>query len=605
MEKEPHGTSTSSSWRFRLFIAFSPGYIHPDEFFQSAEITAGNVFGFKNDIPWEYQPELPCRSIIIPAITTGIPYLFLKRWVGTNPDHFVNSRTLFLTQRLAFVLVSLIIDWSIVNMARQIRRSPSIALLLVASSYVTLAYHTHPFSNTVETLILALSAVVLGKIIQQHETSTTLPSTTLSKSTTASHPSSASASSVLPSTGPYQPRPSPIHLTFLLGVLFAVGTFTRITFAVFGFPFGVMLLYLNAKASFWKGRSTLRGLVAFIQACMPLAIGLGSMSAAAIFIDSIYFGKLVISRQPHGSPMTLVEIFSTSPLSWPSLSVQGSPTLTMWNNLQYNLDKDNLALHGLHPRFFHLLLNFPVLFGNLAWIGLSTIIRKVVAREWSSRSKLVTGTFISPPLWLVLNGVLAIVFGVIHQAGLVPAMDLIQTQSLGFQDCRGVGSGDHILCTTDPLKSGVFHPQDNNTYVTRVIFYKTYMPPYHLFGYNEPQAHSHGVYLKILDWRSKSKDELIESLFSKEELAMRVERTLLSAARKEHQQGQRPVIFRETGPRQYERTVLVAPGTVDFSEQAFDNDGTKDRISRHANFDHMPELMQRPLTGLSMNVYYL
>lgn len=312
-------------------------------------------------------------------------------------------------------------------MARQIRRSPSIALLLVASSYVTLAYHTHPFSNTVETLILALSAVVLGKIIQQHETSTTLPSTTLSKSTTASHPSSASASSVLPSTGPYQPRPSPIHLTFLLGVLFAVGTFTRITFAVFGFPFGVMLLYLNAKASFWKGRSTyvgiypninecpsktvcslhltkhhpycdirLRGLVAFIQACMPLAIGLGSMSAAAIFIDSIYFGKLVISRQPHGSPMTLVEIFSTSPLSWPSLSVQGSPTLTMWNNLQYNLDKDNLALHGLHPRFFHLLLNFPVLFGNLAWIGLSTIIRKVVAREWSSRSKLVTGTFISP-----------------------------------------------------------------------------------------------------------------------------------------------------------------------------------------------------------------
>jgi len=26
---------------FRAFIAISPGYIHPDEFFQSAEITAG------------------------------------------------------------------------------------------------------------------------------------------------------------------------------------------------------------------------------------------------------------------------------------------------------------------------------------------------------------------------------------------------------------------------------------------------------------------------------------------------------------------------------------------------------------------------------------
>lgn len=152
------------------------------------------------------------------------------------------------------------LDWSIVNMARQIRRSPSIALLLVASSYVTLAYHTHPFSNTVETLVLALSAVVLGKIIQQHEASTTLPSTTLSKTTTSFHPSSTSASSALPSAGSYQPRPSPIHLTFLLGVLFAIGTFTRITFAVFGFPFGVMLLYLNARASFWKERSTYVGI---------------------------------------------------------------------------------------------------------------------------------------------------------------------------------------------------------------------------------------------------------------------------------------------------------------------------------------------------------
>lgn len=79
------------------------------------------------------------------------------------------------------------------------------------------------------------------------------------------------------------------------------------------------------------------------------------------------------------------------------------------------------------------------------------------------------------------------------------------------------------------------------------------MPPHHLFGYNESQAHSHGVHLEILDWRSKSKDELIESLYSKEDLAMRVERTLLSAARKEHQQRQRSVLFRQTGPRQYER----------------------------------------------------
>jgi len=99
-------------------------------------------------------------------------------------------------------------------MARQIKRSPSIALLLVSSSYVTLAYHTHPFSNTVETLVLTLSAAVLSNIIHDHDT---------------------------------HERVTPAGMSFLLGVLFAVGVFTRITFVLFGFPFGVMFLYLNWK----------------------------------------------------------------------------------------------------------------------------------------------------------------------------------------------------------------------------------------------------------------------------------------------------------------------------------------------------------------------
>jgi phosphatidylinositol glycan class Z len=153
-------------------------------------------------------------------------------------------------------------------MARQIRRSPSIALLLVASSYVTLAYHTHPFSNTVETLVLALSAVVLGKIIQEYDASTTLLTASTSKATTAFHPSATSGSSALTTTGPHQPKHSSILLTFLLGVLFAIGIFTRITFAVFGFPFGIMLLYLNARASFWKGRPMYVG----VKAAMAIAV---------------------------------------------------------------------------------------------------------------------------------------------------------------------------------------------------------------------------------------------------------------------------------------------------------------------------------------------
>ena len=141
------------------------------------------------------------------------------------------------------------LDWAVVRMARQIRRSPSIALLLVSSSYVTLAYHTHPFSNTVETVILALCATVLSSIIQDHDSSISpAPSSPASNDP---------ASTIAPASAGVEtnPRPTPMALSFVLGVLFAVGTFTRITFVVYGFPLGVMFLYLNFKAAFTKNRS--------------------------------------------------------------------------------------------------------------------------------------------------------------------------------------------------------------------------------------------------------------------------------------------------------------------------------------------------------------
>lgn len=50
----------------RLICALLPGYIHPDEFFQSPEVTAGDVFGYDVFVPWEFKSELPARSIVLP-----------------------------------------------------------------------------------------------------------------------------------------------------------------------------------------------------------------------------------------------------------------------------------------------------------------------------------------------------------------------------------------------------------------------------------------------------------------------------------------------------------------------------------------------------------
>jgi len=135
----------------------------------------------------------------------------------------------------------------------------------------------------------------------------------------------------------------------------------------------------------------------FIAACLPLALGLIAMSAFAVLVDSIYFHKLIIYNISNGVRLSLRDILITHPKDWHQLSYKGSLTLTMWNNLRYNLDEKNLAEHGLHPRFFHLFLNFPVLFGNLALIAVATLLQKCRAGEWSSQSRLVTGKRICPP----------------------------------------------------------------------------------------------------------------------------------------------------------------------------------------------------------------
>ncbi|KAG0367413.1 hypothetical protein BGZ54_003907 [Gamsiella multidivaricata] len=364
------------------------------------------------------------------------------------------------------------------------------------------------------------------------------------------------------------------------------------------------------------------------------------MSSLAIIIDSIYFRKLIIFNKTIGTPLSLSQIVTTHPMDWTNLSYKGSLTVTMLNNLKYNLDEKNLAQHGLHPRLFHLLLNFPVLFGNLAWIGVITAAKKVRARQYSSESRLVTAVvysgicgilflsamphqearFLSPlilplvislsgrisklgrkfwPLWLLVNGVMAIVFGLFHQAGVVPATELVQRQSLGFQDCKPVSSTrDHMLCLTSPSEQGTLHIEDGMSYTTHIIFYKTYLPPHHLFGYSLSAAQSHGVNLTISDWREKSYRDLLKDL---DGTAAKLDRALLESVRESR--GQQAVLFRKTGPIHYERTVLIAPATVDFSTEEFYE--PRERFSRHANFDHVQVLLQHPRTSLYLNMFYI
>jgi hypothetical protein len=51
----------------RLLAALAPGYLHPDELFQSQEVVASALLGVAGNIPWEFAGcSTPHRSIVPP-----------------------------------------------------------------------------------------------------------------------------------------------------------------------------------------------------------------------------------------------------------------------------------------------------------------------------------------------------------------------------------------------------------------------------------------------------------------------------------------------------------------------------------------------------------
>ncbi|KAF2160681.1 glycosyltransferase family 22 protein [Zasmidium cellare ATCC 36951] len=148
----------------RLYFALSPSYIHPDEHFQGPEIIAGEVFGYPSYKTWEFTSSQPIRSIFPFWLIYGWPLTVLK-WIweglGYGP---VPPSIAFYTLRLLMFLLSFILgDWAIHELIPAINQRRT-AIILVASSYVTWTFQTHTFSNSIETLVVLWSLVLIIRL---------------------------------------------------------------------------------------------------------------------------------------------------------------------------------------------------------------------------------------------------------------------------------------------------------------------------------------------------------------------------------------------------------------------------------------------------------
>lgn len=269
--------------------------------------------------------------------------------------------------------------------------------------------------------------------------------------------------------------------TLLLGSLLALGFFTRFTFLFFFFPLGIELVRrqdeLLQQQAHKKDRQPC-SITQRIRTALSVALqGLLSFalcSAGIICLDTQYFRP--------GASVSAFEDLVIAPL----------------NNLRYNLQYENLQLHGVHPRITHFAVFMPMLFGPLflqflrdlitpnhdqrhQFFGKLSVLFPIACLSMAPHQEarfllpvlvplhlFTFGALVSSRLrtsvWILFNLALTIFFGLLHQGGIVPMM-------LSLSSSASSASLALSSCQFEPIYSAESIGQ------VPLVFYKTYMPP--------------------------------------------------------------------------------------------------------------------------------
>lgn len=253
-----------------------------------------------------------------------------------------------------------------------------------------------------------------------------------------------------------------------------------------------------------------------------------------ITADSVYYGFLSVTLKDQDFE-NANHFISTllNPLSVIDIRAKGSLIVTPINNLLYNTNMNNLQQHGIHPRYTHLTVNLPLLFGPLIvqtffespsvfkrgtsgpntrffWLLISIVLTSVVGLSivphqearflcplllplvliytWK-QPRLSTSFWIT---WVLFNVITTYVFGVVHQGGVVPVMRFLNYQTSNIHGCyvlknedltcglRGEG-GRHFFLKKNYINQSIYIDNFGGYNITtNLVFYKTYMPPQHL-----------------------------------------------------------------------------------------------------------------------------
>ncbi|KAL3259547.1 hypothetical protein ABHI18_005305 [Aspergillus niger] len=257
-------------------------------------------------------------------------------------------------------------------------------------------------------------------------------------------------------------RRSSIFACAVLSLIAVVGVFNRITFPAFLLIPGLRLL-----PHFWRKPFSLLSFAGF---------GL-FFFCIAVLVDTTFYNP--------------------SASLWDAVH---APIITPLNNLLYNSDQSNLALHGLHPRYHHFLVNLPQLLGPAYVAIILSMSKSTAIQSWLKNIRAVSAIsatamlsifphqeprFLLPcvPLllsclrvrksrlflaaWVVFNAALGFLMGVYHQGGVVPTQIAIPS-----------------IVSESIFEAGAMSANDNAQKSATILWWKTYSPPLWLLGDN-------------------------------------------------------------------------------------------------------------------------
>ncbi|KAH3812999.1 GPI mannosyltransferase 4-like [Dreissena polymorpha] len=361
------------------------GYIHPDEFFQTVEVVAGDALNVSVIRTWEFTGEYPLRSMILPKLLFHPVFVLFKTVIELHGSE-VTGYTILLASRLVMLLLSFVIDLMFFRICLMIGLRGHTPALIYASSYVTLTFQCHSFSNSIETVLAVGQFYVIFLLIKtkyEHDKDVkenNIPASENDKllddrALLKSHHENAFHSprfrgksklgskkldvvstitscmtedlsetivrenykNVIKSYEVKSKEFYPIALLVLFGSVFAFGVFNRPTFLVFGcVPFFWWVDIYNRLPNFLLMLSTV-ALSGFVT------------SVILITCDSLYYMSVKIIDLQNFGVKELLQIFCVTPL----------------NFVMYNTNPSNLEKHGRHLRCLHLMVNLPLLLGPL------------------------------------------------------------------------------------------------------------------------------------------------------------------------------------------------------------------------------------------------